>query len=230
MDLLAADLFLYNPAPGTEWGEYISAPRLDDLQCAFAALQAFLAAENDRAVPVCCLLDNEEVGSQTKQGAASTFLLDTLNRIGGERTREMLVSGFMASCDNAHAVPVDHPELTDKNNAVYMNHGVVVKFNAAQKYSSDAVSAGLFRLFCDEAGVPHQSYANRSDIAGGSTLGNIANGHVAVNTVDVGCAQLAMHSSLETAGARDTAYMTAALKAMLSHALETRSDGAYTIL
>ena len=238
-DILTTDLFLYNPQAGMEWNGYISAPRLDDLQCAFASLTAFIRSGKTQVetanLPVFCLFDNEEVGSHTKQGAASTFLFDVLNRISAAcgldasgMTRK-LTSSFLASCDNAHAVHPNHPELQDKNHAVYMNGGVVIKYNANQKYTTDAVSAGLFELICERAGVPVQRYANRADMAGGSTLGNIANTQVSLNTVDIGLAQLAMHSAYETAGAKDTAYMVDALTAFFGTEIRLAGDGAYRL-
>ena len=227
-DLLTHDLFLYNPQPGVAWGDYISAPRLDDLQCAFASLQGFLTAEESRSACVYCLFDNEEVGSETKQGAASTFLAETLERICdalGLTLRTMAASSFLLSCDNAHGVHPNHPEYADRNHTVRMNGGVVIKYNASQRYTTDAVSAALFQTVCERAGVPFQRYANRPDMAGGSTLGSIANTQVSLNTVDIGLAQLAMHSCFETAGAADTAYMVQALQAFFGMTLEIAADG-----
>lgn len=234
-DILSTDLFLYNPQNGVETGGLIISPRLDDLQCAFAALTAFRGSADVKAASVYCLLDNEEVGSTTKQGAASTFLDDVLFRIshafGKEREDHIraIADSFMVSCDNAHAVHPNHPELSDKNHSVYMNGGVVIKYNANQKYTSDAVSSGVFRLICEEADVPVQMYANRADMPGGSTLGNISNTQVSVNTVDVGLAQLAMHSAAETAGAADTEYMTRALKLFYRKSLRTEKGAYYLI-
>ena len=231
-DLLTHDLFLYNPQPGVEWGGYISAPRLDDLQCAFASLQGFLTAGESQSAAVYCLFDNEEVGSQTKQGAASTFLRETLERICdalGLTLRTMAAGSFLLSCDNAHAVHPNHPEYADKNHAVRMNGGVVIKYNASQRYATDAVSAALFQTVCEEAGVPFQRYANRPDMVGGSTLGSIANTQVSLNMADIGLAQLAMHSALETAGGADTAYMVQALKTFFGMTLRAGGDGTYQL-
>lgn len=231
--LLTTDLSVYNPQPGTQWDRFISAPRLDDLQCAFAALTAFLQAKESRNFPVYCLFDNEEVGSQTKQGAASTFLYDVLTRaaaslgLDGAGYRQKIAASFLLSCDNAHAVHPNHPEYMDKNHAVYPNGGVVIKYNASQRYTSDAVSAALFQLICEHAGVPFQRYANRADMPGGSTLGNIANTQVSLNTIDIGLAQLAMHSAYETAGAEDTAHMVRALTAFYETCLTADGDGSY---
>ena len=234
-DILATDLALYNPQEGVEWNGLLSAPRLDDLQCAFAALTAFLSAEESEALPVYCLFDNEEVGSQTKQGAASTFLKDTLVRLcealgQGSEYRRKVASSFLVSCDNAHAVHPNHPELSDPNHGVKLNGGVVIKYNAAQHYTSDGVSAALFQLICEEAGAPYQRFANRADMAGGSTLGNIANTQVSLNTVDIGLAQLAMHSAWETAGAEDTAAMVRALTAFYGRALTLTGPGEYALV
>lgn len=231
-DVLTTDLFVYNPEQGKEWSGYVSAPRLDDLQCAFSALTAFLQAGESSSIPVYCLFDNEEVGSTTKQGAASTFLADVLGRIAGsaDALRCHVANSFLVSCDNAHAVHPNHPEYMDKNHAVYMNGGVVIKYNANQKYTSDAVSAAIFRLVCESADVPIQMYANRADMMGGSTLGNIANTQVSLNTVDIGLPQLAMHSAYETAGAADTEYMVRALTAFYGKSLHMERDGSYNLL
>lgn len=229
-DILGNDLFLYNRMKGRVWGasgEYISSGRLDDLQCVFAGFQAFLAAEADDQIPVLCVYDNEEVGSTTRQGAASTLLLDTLLRINEAlgRTpgqyRQAVAGSFMLSADNAHGVHPNYPEKACPTNRPYLNGGVVLKFSANQKYTTDAVSAALVRELCHKAGVPCQTYVNHSDVPGGSTLGNISANQVAVRTADVGLAQLAMHSSYETAGSEDTAYMIR----MMKEFFQCRTDG-----
>ena len=212
-DILGHDLFLYDRTPGTVWGaneEFISAPRLDDIQCAFASLEGFLRGERKESIAVHCVLDNEEVGSTTKQGAASTFLKDTLMRInmGLGRTQEeylmTLADSFMVSADNAHALHPNHTDKTDPVNRPVLNGGIVIKYNANQKYCTDGVSAAIFKDICDRAEVPYQTFVNRYDMAGGSTLGNISNTQVPMKTVDIGLAQLAMHSVYETTGAKDT--------------------------
>ena len=234
--IVTGDLFLYDPQKGVTLGEYISAPRLDDLQCAFSSLTAFLAAGESRSIPVCCIFDNEEVGSETKQGAASTFLYDTLTRLcaalgmDGSEYRRLVAGSFLVSCDNAHAVHPNHSEFADRNHTARMNGGVVIKYNANQRYTSDAVSAGIFRRICESAGVPVQYYANRADMPGGSTLGNISNTQVSLNAVDIGLAQLAMHSPFETAGAADTASLVKALTAFFEHSLVAERDGVYRFL
>ena len=134
---------------------------------------------------------------------------------------------FLVSCDNAHAVHPNHPEYQDKNHAVYMNGGVVVKYNANQRYTTDGISAAIFGLICERAGVPIQRYANRADMPGGSTLGNIANTQVSLNTVDIGLAQLAMHSVCETAGAKDLEDLCKAMKVYFGKTLTKQGAGAY---
>lgn len=215
-EILGHDLFLYNREKASVWGasgEFISCGRLDDLQCAYASLRGFLIGSKEKYAAVHCVLDNEETGSTTKQGAASTFLSDTLERICGclGLSREdyliRLSESFMLSADNAHAVHPNHPDKADPSNRPYLNEGIVLKFNASQKYCTDGISAAMFRDICKKAGVPVQTFANRSDMAGGSTLGNIASTHVAVSTADIGLPQLAMHSPYETAGVEDTEYL-----------------------
>ena len=221
-DVLSHELYLYARTKGFVWGhegEYFSCPRIDDLMCAYTSLKAFLASRGGSDAAVYALLDNEEVGSATGQGADSTFLHDVLYRAARAMGRSdalargMIAHSFMVSADNAHAVHPNHPEKYDADNRVRMNGGVVVKTNANRRYTTDAVSQAVFCDVLDRAGVPVQYFANRSDVPGGSTLGNIANTHASMNTVDIGLAQLAMHSPYETAGSRDTGYMVDALKA-----------------
>ena len=215
-DILGHDLFLYNRQSASVWGaseEFVSAPRLDDLQCAFASLRGFLAGQKKEYLAVHCVFDNEEVGSATKQGAASTFLYDTLTRVhealGYSREDYLihLADSFMISADNAHAVHPNHTDKSDPSNRPFLNGGIVIKFNANQKYCTDGISAAMFRELCQRADVPVQTFTNRSDMAGGSTLGSISNTQVALNTVDIGLPQLAMHSPYETAGVKDTEYL-----------------------
>ena len=224
-DIISHDLFLYNRMPGTIWGadkEFVSSARLDDLQCAFASMEGLLRAQNHESIAVHCVMDNEEVGSGTKQGAASTFLKDTLLRInmGLGRTYEeylmTLAGSFMVSADNAHALHPNYTDKTDPTNHPVLNKGIVIKFNANQKYCTDAVSAAIFKELCTKAGVPYQTFVNCSDIAGGSTLGNISNTQVPMNTVDIGLPQLAMHSPYETAGVKDTEYLVRAAEELFA--------------
>ena len=178
---------------GTVWGEgdcYFSAPRLDDLECAAASLEGFLQAKESKGTPVFALFDNEEVGSSTKQGAASTFLADVLQRIFLERGEDRaaylraIANSFMISADNAHAVHPNYTDKSDPSNRVYMNGGIVVKHSANQLYTTDALSDAVFRYLASEAG-------------------NLSGNQVALSTVDIGLAQLAMHSPYETAGCSD---------------------------
>ncbi len=224
-DILGHDLFLYDRTPGMIWGpneEFVSAPRLDDLQCAFASLEGFLQADRKKCIAVHCVLDNEEVGSGTKQGAASTFLKDTLMRInmGLGRTQEeylmTLAESFMVSADNAHALHPNHTDKTDPVNRPVLNGGIVIKYNANQKYCTDGISAAMFKNICEKADVPYQTFVNRSDIAGGSTLGNISNTQVPMNTVDIGLPQLAMHSTYETTGTKDTESLIKAAEVLFA--------------
>ncbi len=216
-DILSHDLFLYNRVAPTFWGankEYISSSRLDDQECVFSSLFGFLDAKPLDHVSMHLVFDNEEVGSTTKQGAASSFLKDTLERIndGLGRTRQQylaaIAGSFMISADNAHAVHPNYQDKADPVNRPVMNKGIVIKYNANQKYTTDAVSAANFKLLCQEAGVPFQTFTNRSDMPGGSTLGNISTTQVSVNTVDIGLAQLAMHSPYESAGSKDPEYLS----------------------
>ena len=236
--ILGTDLFLYNRMRGTKIGansEYISSPRLDDLECAYASLSAFLSETNSNSASVYCVFDNEEVGSGTKQGADSTLLYDVLRRINmclgnsEEDYYKLIASSFMVSADNAHALHPNYSDKSDPTNKVYINDGIVIKYNANQKYTTDAVSASIFKSICDSVNVPYQTFTNRSDILGGSTLGNISNAHVSLNTIDIGLAQLAMHSTYETAGAKDVTYLIDAIKAFYNTSIEQVEDGQYII-
>lgn len=235
-NVVGGDLYLYNRTPGTIWGagdEFFSSARIDNLQCAYSTLMGFIsAADEGKAVNVYASFDNEETGSATKQGAGSQFLSDTLAKIAeklGFSVTEALASSFMVSADNGHAKHPNHPELSDAQNSPAMNEGVVIKENAAQKYTTDAVSSAIFAKICEDANVPVQRFANRSDMGGGSTLGSISNTNAAMITVDIGLAQLAMHSSYETAGTKDTGYMINAITQFYKSKLTTDGDGSYTI-
>ncbi len=210
--ILGSDLFLYNREKGSIWGakgEFYSSGRLDDQACAFASLKGLLSSENDRFAMVHCVFDNEEVGSQTRQGAASTFLKDTLERImmalslTREKRFRTLASSCLISADNAHSVHPNHPDKSDASNRPCLNKGIVLKYSANQKYCTDGVSGAFLKELCRQAGISCQTFFNRSDMAGGSTLGNILSGQVSVPSVDIGLAQLAMHSAYETAGVFD---------------------------
>lgn len=233
-DIIAADLFLYPRTPGTVWGaenEFVSSPRLDDLQCVFACMQGFIGSRPTDSAAVLCVFDNEEVGSGTKQGADSTFLDDTLLRVcealgkSGTEYRGLLYQSFMVSADNAHAVHPNHPELADRNDRPAINKGIVIKYNANQRYTTDSVSAAVFAEVCRAADVPVQRFTNRADMPGGSTLGNISSSHVSVDTVDIGLPQLAMHSCYETAGTKDTEYLLRAAVEFFSRSFRRGREG-----
>lgn len=237
-DILGWEFFVYSRDKGRLIGknsEYILAPRIDDLQCVFGTLKGFLQSENSNSARVYCVFDNEEVGSATKQGASSTFLRDVLTRICesmGHNTSDYikkLHSSFMVSADNGHVIHPNHPEKNDPVNKPKMNGGILIKHNANQKYTTDSISWAIFKSICHEAGVPYQDFAIKSDIPGGSTLGNISTGKVSVNTVDIGMGQLAMHSACETAGAYDTDYLIRAIKTYYEKSIVALSDGCYEV-
>ena len=234
--ILGHDLFLYLRQKSTVWGieqEFISSQALDDLQCAWACLQGFLNASESGSVPMYCLFDSEEVGSRSVSGADSTMLTSTMNRIArylDANLARMMSQSFLVSADNAHAIHPNHPELADPNNAPVMNGGIVVKFNASQRYTTDAVAAAVFRSVCNRADVPTQTYYNRPDIPGGSTLGYVSLTHVSVPTADIGLAQLAMHSCYETAGVQDSLYLEKAMTTYFSSTLTVTGDGEYIIV
>lgn len=233
-DVLDTDLYLYNREKASVIGlngEFISSGRLDDLQCAFGTLKGFLAARPEKSIAVYCAFDNEEVGSMTKQGADSSFLRCILERISAAlgRSRDgfmaSLSSSFMISADNAHAVHPNHPELEDPSHRPVPNGGIVIKYSANQKYTTDAVSGAVMKEICRKAGVPVQIFYNRSDLPGGSTLGNISTTQLSINTVDIGLAQLAMHSAYETAGVKDTEYLARASAEFFSGAVTGTGNG-----
>lgn len=218
--IISHDLFVYVRDEGKLIGDgIVLCPRLDDLSCVFASLKAFLTADNGNSVPVFALFDNEEVGSATKQGAASVFFRDILEEIGGSSYAKMLDSSFMVSADNAHAKHPNHPELSDATEAPVLGGGVVVKYNANQRYTTDAYSAAILSELADAACIPLQKYSNRADLAGGGTLGSIANTNVPVPTVDIGIAQLAMHSANETMAASDLSDMVKLLVKLYSSSI-----------
>ena len=234
--ILGHDLYLYVRQKATVWGvdsEYISAAGLDDLECVWGCTQGFLQAREARSIPVLCVFDNEEVGSCTAQGADSSLLAGVLERICKALDLDlhtMFSHSMMLSADNAHAQHPNHPELSDPNNAPIPGGGVVIKFNGNQKYTTDGVSAAVLRKLCAQAQVPVQTYYNRADLPGGSTLGNLSLSHVGVLSADIGLAQLAMHSCYETASVADALYLCDALEMFYSSALEQAGEGNLRIL
>ena len=214
-DILDFDLYLADATPACTFGahnELISSGRLDDLSMCFAGLEALLASQPTDTTQVLAIFDNEETGSQTKQGAGSPFLSYMLKRIalaqGGteEAYYQAVERAFMISADNAHAWHPNYSEKFDPTNHPKLGGGPVIKFNAAQKYASDAVSAAIFANICEAAGVPCQRFVNHSDVAGGSTLGNILASSIPLKGVDMGNAILAMHSCRETGSVIDHEY------------------------
>ncbi|MCR5103516.1 MAG: M18 family aminopeptidase [Eubacterium sp.] len=224
-NILGNDLFLYISEKGKVWGvrdEFIGSSRLDDQECVWCTLDGFIDAANcsysnestakdasSDYVSMICVFDNEEVGSRTKQGADSDFLENLIDRINDNlgRSREeyytAYANSFMISADNAHALHPAHADKYDPVQSPKMNEGIVLKFSARQSYTTDAVSAAFVKKLCEDSDIPYQIFVNHSDEPGGSTLGNISNSHVSINTADIGLPQLAMHSSYETAGVED---------------------------
>lgn len=228
--LLGADLYLYVRQRSSVWGldnEFISAAGLDNLLCVWACQQGFLHSKDSNSIPVMTIFDSEETGSNSRQGADSTMLATILARISRcldlDHDR-MLANSILVSADMAHALHPNHPELADPANAPVMNGGVVMKFNAAKNYVTTGLSAALFRKVCAKAEVPLQIFHNRADIKGGSTLGYISMNHVSVPAVDIGLAQLAMHSSYETAGVKDPFYLEKAMQTFFGCSLQTDGE------
>ena len=224
--ILGHDLFLYIRENARVWGveeEYISAQAIDDLECAWCCTQGFLKAKPAESMPVLCVFDSEEVGSSSLQGAASNLLESVLRRICDSLQLSYdraLAQSMMVSADNAHAIHPNHPEYADAANAPVMGGGIVLKYNANQRYTTDGVTAALFRKVCQQANAPVQTYYNRADLPGGSTLGNISLSHVSVPSVDIGLPQLAMHSCYETAAVKDALYLEDAMAVYYSSTLE----------
>ncbi|MCR4911128.1 MAG: M18 family aminopeptidase [Bacilli bacterium] len=229
-DIVNFDLYLYNKEEGLLWGadkEYISAPRLDDLECVFAGAKAFANSDNKNAINVLYLSDNEEVGSSSRQGADSDALKVILGRVCkdlGLDYEKSVANSFLISADNAHAVHPNKPGITDSDNKAYMNKGIAIKFNAAQTYTSDALSSAVFQKICDNVNVPYQFFTNRSDLRGGGTLGNILLSHISFSSVDIGLPQLAMHSSYETAGSKDLSYAIKAFKEFYEDSIDIEGN------
>lgn len=231
--ILGHDLYLYVRQNATVWGvdeEFISAAALDDLACAWCCAQGFMTATENKAIPVLCVFDSEEVGSVSAQGASSRFLEGTLSRICKVLALDedqMLTGSFMLSADNAHALHPNHPEYADANNAPVLGGGVVLKFNANLRYATDGVTAAMFRKVCEQAGAQVQTYYNRADLPGGSTLGSVSIAHVSVPTADIGLPQLAMHSCYETMGVSDALDMENVMRVYYSSVLQTDGEGSF---
>lgn len=238
-DIIGSDLFLVNRQAPSVWGahkEFLSSPKIDDVMCGYCSLEGFLEAAPSQSIPVHCIYDNEEVGSSSRQGAASTFLKDVLVRIcealGLNQNQYMskIASSFMLSGDNGHALHPNYVEKCDPVNNPGVGKGILLKFAANQKYTTDAVSAAVVRSFAAKAGVPLQVFQNHSDVPGGSTLGNLSQHQIPFLTADIGAAQLAMHSPFETVGYADVERMVALARQCFSSSLKLTADGAYEIL
>ena len=229
--ILGHDLYLYVREKARVFGideEYLCAQGLDDLQSVWGCFQGFLNAGESGDIPVFCALNSEEIGSRTQNGADSTVMEDTLVRIAqglGLDVRQLLSQSFLVSADNAHAIHPNHPELADPGNAPVMGQGVVLKFNSNQRYCTDGLCAAVFRKVCQKAGEKVQTYYNRPDIPGGSTLGCVSIAHVSVPTADIGLPQLAMHSCCETASVADTLSLINVMTAYYGSTLEIDEAG-----
>ncbi|MBR5755388.1 MAG: M18 family aminopeptidase, partial [Erysipelotrichaceae bacterium] len=233
-DICGFDLYLYPLEKGYVWadGELFTCGHIDNLECAYTTLQGFINTFNDDNINLYVSFDNEEVGSLTRQGADSDLLETAIARICrdlGLDKDELLERAFMLSCDNAHAVHPNHPELYDVNNAPFINKGIVIKYNASQSYVTDSLSAALLKKILDDSKVPYQVFANKTGTRGGSTLGNISNAHVSILSADIGLAQWAMHSPVETAGVKDAGYMIEAVKGFYKAHLKVNDDESYSI-
>ncbi len=236
-DIVAKDLYLYVRQKAGFVGldeEFVTGPKLDDLQCAYTSMEGFLAAEKSGSVAVLAVFDNEEVGSGTKQGALSTMLYDTLTRLNRALGYDeeyylcALTNSFMISADNAHSLHPNYSAKADPTNRPVINKGVVIKHHANQQYTTDAVSCAVFTQLAEAVGAEVQHFANRSDMVGGSTLGNLSNRHVSLNAVDIGLPQFAMHSCFETAGVKDTEDFAAICKKFYSTSV-VKKDNCYTL-
>ena len=240
-DILDRDLQLVTRQAPTQIGpdgQYFLAPRIDDLECAATTLLGFIdaAAETDSAcAPVWAMLDNEEVGSSSRQGAESSFLRDVLDRIleaiphSAQMEHRALANSFMLSADNGHATHPNFAAKSDPAAPVRLGGGVVLKYNASQKYTTNALSGGIFRAICEKAGVKVQVFTNRADEPGGSTLGNLQSHSLPITMADIGLAQLAMHSAVETAAVADADAMVRAVAGFYRVHLRALGDGRYTL-
>lgn len=220
--ILGTDLFVYNKEKSTFIGwenPFVAAPRIDDLGCVFGSLEGFLESGNSGYIKMYCVFDHEEVGSRTRQGADSDFLASTMKRIGEacgfeSKLSQMYADSILISADNGHALHPNHPEKSDSGNKPVLNGGIVLKFHGNQQYTTDAYTGAYVKDICKQNEIPYQTFHNRSDVPGGSTLGNISISHCSIPSADIGLPQLAMHSAYETAGAKDMEYLVKFAKAV----------------
>ncbi len=230
-EILSYDLYLFNREKAQYLGyddQFITSPKLDDLACAYSSILGLLDSNNSNGIDVCVVFNNEEVGSNSINGADSDFLSSNLKRIAkslgfnGDEHKKAIAKSFLISADNAHALHPNYVEKSDDKNLVLLNKGVVVKHNSNMAYTSDAFSSSLFKLIAQKAKIPVQDFYNRSDVRGGSTLGNISNSQISFYSVDIGIAQLAMHSNYEMIGKADLNDMYLVLKEFYSSNLEIK--------
>ncbi len=224
-DIVSYDLYLYNREQATLGGlddEFIYAGKIDNLENAYLTLKGFINSNISGYIGVYCAFNNEEVGSMTGNGADSDLLTSTLERINSalkksdEEYKIALHKSFILSVDNGHAVHPNHSEVSDPNNLVYLNKGLIIKFNSNMAYTSDAYSASIIKELCEVSKIPYQYFYNKSDVRGGSTLGAISLSHLSITSCDIGLSQLAMHSNYEVAGSKDTLAMYNLIKEFYS--------------
>lgn len=235
--ILSMDLYLYNRMEGKTWGanqEFISSPKLDDLECAYASIRAIAENSHPEVVTGAVIFDSEEVGSYSQQGACSTFLKDCLKRISyalgytHEEYMQSIAKSFLLSADNGHALHPNYVQKSDPTNHPYLNGGVLLKFSANQRYTSDGMTGSVLRLLCKENNIPVQFFFNHSDVLGGSTLGNLSMLQVSIPTVDIGVAMLGMHSPYETGGAQDSYTLYQVMSAFYRTKIKCIADSSYT--
>lgn len=220
--ILGSDLFVYNKEASTFIGSekaFFAAPRIDDLGCVFGSLEGFLTSGSSEYIKMYCVFDHEEVGSRTRQGADSDFLAVTMRRMGEalgfeNKLSQMYADSILISADNGHALHPNHPEKSDSGNRPVLNGGIVIKYHGNQQYTTDAYTGAMVKDICKQKEIPYQTYHNRSDIPGGSTLGNISISHCSIPSADIGLPQLAMHSAYETAGTKDVESLVKFAKAV----------------
>ena len=209
---------------GGQHDEFIMSPRIDNFESVYLSLMAFIESDN-KDVSVFVAFNNEEIGSETYSGADCDLLKNTLKRISnslGYNENEYfssIANSFMLSIDNGHATHPNHPELSDSNNPVFLNKGPIIKFNSNMAYMSDGATSAEIINLCKNNNIPYQIFYNKSDIRGGSTLGTLSTSQLGIRTCDIGCAQLSMHSSYETAGSEDVEYMFDLIKAFYNSKL-----------
>ena len=222
------DLFLYNkdnPMFIGKNNEIILSPRIDDLSCTFAALESFINSETKSSINVMCIFNSEEIGSMTKEGADSSFLLDILKRISGSLKIDVSIAlrnSLIINADNSHAVHPNHPTKSDVSNQGYLNKGIIIV--REQMTMTDSISSSIFKTICEKAKVPYQDYASRNDMTTGSTLSGLSIKHVSIDSIDVGLAQLAMHSANECCGSDDIYYLYKAFKKFYEVSIEKKLD------